>query len=60
MANATVVKTVKKVKLFEKRVNFDNATGNKTLREFFGKVSTVGKVTKALWVAYKKDGLLLD
>lgn len=60
MATATAVKPVKKVKLFEKRVNFDNATGNKTLREFFGKVTTVGKVSKTLWAAYKRDGLLLD
>lgn len=58
MATATAEK--KKVKLFDKRVNFDNATGEKTLKQFFGKVTTVGKVSKTLWAAYKKEGLLLD
>lgn len=54
---APVVK--KKVKLFEKRVNFDKI-GDQTLRQFFGKVCTVGQVGKKLWAAYKKEGLLLD
>lgn len=59
MANATAEKVVKKVKLMDKRVNFDKI-GDVTLREFFGKVCTIKGVTQKLWKAYKKDGLLLD
>lgn len=60
MAPMIADKPVKKVKLFDKRVDFSGPVGDQTLRQFFGKVSTVGKVTKSLWKAYKTQGLLLD
>lgn len=53
------VATKKKVKLFDKRVDFSKL-GDVTLVQFFGKVCTVGQVSKKLWAAYKKEGLLLD
>ena len=59
MANATAEKPVKKVKLFDKRVDFSKL-GDKTMVQFFGKVCTIGQVAKKLWAAYRKDDLLLD
>jgi len=56
---ATAVKPVKKVKLMDKRINFAKV-GDYTFQQVFGKVSTVGQVTKKLWKLYKEEELLLD